>query len=95
MLLSWEYLLVEFVTEGLVKHDVLLQSLVSDPSLRESFWSISKSGGEDLLGDKGDLSPHVCHPACPTHLAKQCREEGRLASTHLCGQQHFNWLPLG
>ena len=40
MLLSWEYLLVEFVTEGLVKHDVLLQSLVSDPSLRESVCSV-------------------------------------------------------
>ena len=71
ILCSWKYLFIQLVTERLVKHDVLLQSLVSDPC---------------LLSHKSNLSSHICNPPSTTHLAKQCREEGRLSGTHLGGQ---------
>ena len=45
----------------------------------------------DLLGHKSHLPPHICHPASPTHLTKQSREEGRLSSSHL-GGRHFKFV---
>ena len=93
MLLSWEYLLVEFVTERLVKHDVLLQSLVSDPSLRESYCSISNRGGETCWATKA-TSPltFATPPVRPISPSSAERREDLPAPTCVGSSSSFGCL---